>query len=145
MNVFLLSHSRKTEDDAICYKIIGIYSSLINAQKTIIDYKSIVGFKDYPNNFCIEEFEITSFNNECALSNHTVFFLQHEYSVREYEYITNIGMFFSHKDAKKYIDKLKEDISLQEQYNILFPDGEFSIANYIIDKNYWAEGFSEYE
>ena len=143
MNVFLLSHSRRLKTDETDSKIIGIYSSLTNVQKTIEEFKNIVGFKDYPNDFCIEEFEIITLDNKSIFSNNTVFFLQHEHSVGEYDYVTKIGMFFSYKDAKKYMDNLKENVSLQEQYDIVYSIGEFSIDRYIVDKNYWTEGFIE--
>jgi homoserine kinase type II len=56
-SVFLLQHSY--EDDGIeRSKIIGIYSSKENAERTIEKYKTISGFKDYPNDFYIDEYEI---------------------------------------------------------------------------------------
>ena len=51
MNVYLLSHTRKLDDDALDIKNIGVYSSMDVVNMTISKYKDIAGFKDYPNDF----------------------------------------------------------------------------------------------
>lgn len=56
--VYLLSHRIKVEKDSHSTVIIGIYTSLEIIQETIQRYKYIEGFKDYPDNFIVEEYEI---------------------------------------------------------------------------------------
>lgn len=87
MLVYLLSHSRQVECDAISSVIIGIYSSMSIVNMTIEKYKNIVGFKDYPNDFDVEDFEVISCKNEGIVKDNSVYLLQHEYSVDEYEII----------------------------------------------------------
>ena len=61
--VYKLLHKRKIEKDIdgswICDTIgIGIYSTREKAEETIERYKHITGFKDYPDDFVVEEVEI---------------------------------------------------------------------------------------
>ena len=39
-------------------KIIGVYSSREKAVQIIEKYKKLPGFKEYPNAFCIDEYEM---------------------------------------------------------------------------------------
>lgn len=56
--VYLLQHNYEI-DGCDETKIIGIYSSRANAEATIVKYKSLLGFKDYPQEcFYIDEYEI---------------------------------------------------------------------------------------
>lgn len=59
--VFLLQHSYElngVEDS----KIIGIYSSKEIAESIVIKYKELPGFKDYPNEFFIDSYEVDTNN-----------------------------------------------------------------------------------
>ncbi len=61
--VYQLLHHHKVEKDTdgswICdTKEIGIYSTRKKAEETIERYKSITGFKDYPDDFEINEVEL---------------------------------------------------------------------------------------
>lgn len=60
-SVFLLTHSYEIDDEETV-KIIGIYSSKEKAENTIEKYKNLPGFKDYPDSFCISEYEIDEDN-----------------------------------------------------------------------------------
>ncbi len=66
--VFLLQHSYElngVEDS----KIIGIYSSKEIAESIVIKYKELPGFKDYPNEFFIDGYELDKNNwNEGFIS-----------------------------------------------------------------------------
>jgi hypothetical protein len=60
--VYRLEHKKKVEPDGDSWvydsKLIGYYSSVEKAEKTIEKYKNITGFKDYPDDFYIKELEI---------------------------------------------------------------------------------------
>ncbi|OWR32516.1 hypothetical protein CDO73_02620 [Saccharibacillus sp. O23] len=56
-SVFFVQHSYQTgEDDLEKNKIIGIYSSRQNAEKTIARLSTNEGFRDHPEGFEIEEY-----------------------------------------------------------------------------------------
>ena len=59
-SVFILQHERQKDLDNEDVKIIGIYSTKENAEKTIEKYKrkNLPGFKDYPDSFNITKYEI---------------------------------------------------------------------------------------
>jgi homoserine kinase type II len=59
-SVFILQHVRQDGPDDEDEKIIGIYSTKENAEKTIEKYKKkdLPGFKDYPDSFYIDEYEL---------------------------------------------------------------------------------------
>ncbi|NLD49904.1 MAG: hypothetical protein GX660_22405 [Clostridiaceae bacterium] len=59
--VYKLEHKRKVETndvDRFSTKLIGFYSSRAKALSVIERYKSIEGFKDYPDDFIIEKCEV---------------------------------------------------------------------------------------
>ena len=53
----LLQHSY-IKDGHEEVKIIGIYSSRKIAEKTVEQYKKLPGFKDYPDSFFIDAYEL---------------------------------------------------------------------------------------
>ncbi|MDQ1236450.1 hypothetical protein QE450_003948 [Paenibacillus sp. SORGH_AS306] len=63
IKVFLLQHSYEV-NGVEHSKIIGIYSSREIAEFTIIKYKKLPGFKDYPYEFFIDEYELDEDNWE---------------------------------------------------------------------------------
>ncbi len=60
--VYKLEHKRIIVNESVdvisCTKIIGFYSSREKVMSVIEKYKSIKGFKDYPNDFIIEKCEV---------------------------------------------------------------------------------------
>lgn len=146
MNVYLLSHTRKLEDDAVEIKNIGVYSSMDIINIIISKYKDIAGFKDYPNDFIVKEYKVIGSDNIEILQDDTMYFLQHEYSVDEsgviYDYITDIDMFTNYDDTKKEMEKLKKEPIYANKTDGLYAfDGGFCIDKYILDENNWTEGF----
>ncbi len=61
-SVFILLHERKKDLDNEDVKIIGIYSTKEKAEKTIDKFKKLPGFKDYPDSFNIDEYELDKDN-----------------------------------------------------------------------------------
>ena len=59
MKCYLMYHIHVFEDETKDYKIIGVFTSYDKALDVKGKYSSeLVGFKDYPSGFCIEEFEV---------------------------------------------------------------------------------------
>ena len=58
--VYQLYHKRRVMDDELVFTtvLIGFYSSQIKAEETIERYKKIQGFKDFPDDFITEEYEV---------------------------------------------------------------------------------------
>lgn len=63
VTVFLLQHSYEV-NGVENSKIIGIYSSREIAESIVIKYKKLLGFKDYPNDFFIDGYELDEDNWE---------------------------------------------------------------------------------
>ena len=60
MKCYVIYHIHIFEDGNEDYKIIGIFSSYDKALEVKEKYSSeLPGFKDFPEGFCIEEFEVT--------------------------------------------------------------------------------------
>jgi len=58
-SMFLLQHSyARREEDEDEVKVIGIYSSRREAETTIERYRGLPGFREYPDCFYIDEYEI---------------------------------------------------------------------------------------
>lgn len=55
--VFLLQHSYEVNEIEYT-KVIGIYSTRNKAQEVISTYKELPGFKEYPEDFYIDEYHL---------------------------------------------------------------------------------------
>ena len=82
--------------------------------------------------------------NKTILPGRKLYFLQHEYSKDEYDYVTNIGIFVKRSDAKKTIRKFKKNFMHNYPLNVLNLMSGFSISKYILNEDNWKEGFFEY-
>jgi hypothetical protein len=60
-SVFVLEHSYEDNQHEDT-KMIGVYSSQEKAKETIKKFKKLPGFKEYPNGFNIDEYEIDEDN-----------------------------------------------------------------------------------
>lgn len=62
MKCYLMYHIHVFEDETKDYKIIGVFTSYDKALDVKGKYSSeLVGFKDYPSGFCIEEFFVCNY------------------------------------------------------------------------------------
>jgi hypothetical protein len=61
-SVFLLQHSYERTEDCEETKIIGIFSSKEKVEECIKKFKELDGFKDYPDCFFVDEYEIDKEN-----------------------------------------------------------------------------------
>ncbi|MFB9324535.1 hypothetical protein ACFFSY_01100 [Paenibacillus aurantiacus] len=61
---YIVQHSYEVGEDEQFdeTKIIGIYSSLEKAKSVVDRYKLLPGFREYANNFFIDEYEIDADN-----------------------------------------------------------------------------------
>jgi homoserine kinase type II len=57
MNVFLLWHAQCVEEE-LNVKLIGVYSSYQNAVDARERVRDKPGFRDYPNGFCIDRYQV---------------------------------------------------------------------------------------
>lgn len=60
-SVFILQHSYEI-DESEQTKIIGIYSTRDKANAAVEKFKTLPGFRDYPESFYIDEYEIDQNN-----------------------------------------------------------------------------------
>lgn len=56
--VYVLQHSYELENGYDETKFLGVFSSLEKAESAVLEYKKLPGFKDYPNDFYIDKYEI---------------------------------------------------------------------------------------
>ena len=64
MNVWVLQHSRLLDagEDVYETKLLGIYSSQEKAETAIERYRRLEGFRDYPDDFYIDRYEVDEDN-----------------------------------------------------------------------------------
>ena len=56
--VYILQHSYALNDDCDETKLIGVYSSEEKAKEVVEDLKMQKGFRDYPDDFYIDAYEL---------------------------------------------------------------------------------------
>lgn len=56
--VYMVEHSRKVEEDVYDSKLLGFFSTKEKAEQAILEYKTVIGFRDYPDDFRIEKFKV---------------------------------------------------------------------------------------
>ena len=54
----MLEHSRKVDSDIYESKLLGFFSTKGKAEQAILGYKTVIGFRDYPDDFRIERFRV---------------------------------------------------------------------------------------
>ena len=57
-NVFVLQHARERLGGEEDVKFIGVYSSEVAAKEAVRRLQSVAGFRDFPDGFYIDEYEI---------------------------------------------------------------------------------------
>ncbi|WP_394834844.1 hypothetical protein LVJ94_50940 [Pendulispora rubella] len=55
--VFIVQHAYE-RDDSEEIKFIGVYSSRMKAEEAVLRLKEQPGFREYPDGFCIDRYEI---------------------------------------------------------------------------------------
>lgn len=138
-HVYKLKHKRWVEDiyeNVTSTIFIGFFSAPKKAKETIQKYKQFEGFKDYPDNFIIEEIEL-DFDDGTLMK---VYWLTHSYEDEEgYDIVTDIAVYSSREKAEEDLQKVKDLDKFREH-----PEG-FYIGSYEVDQTYWEGGFFTYQ
>jgi len=56
--VFVVQHVARQDEPDENVKFIGVYSDHQHATEAIIRLRTLPGFRDYPNGFCIDEYPL---------------------------------------------------------------------------------------
>lgn len=145
MTVYVLLHSREVEEDVFCSIGIGIYTSMEIVHETIARYKNVTGFKDYPDDFVVDQYEVVTREGDDVIANGFVYFLQHEYTIGDYDYPTSIGIYSNCEDVKATIRELKKDSCYSHYPGGIYPPDGFCIDKYELNKDHWIEGFVPFD
>lgn len=142
--IYKFIHKRKVEKNGTgvySTKLLGFFSSKKKCEEAKSTYLQQPGFKDYPEDFFIEEVEADcdDYNDECGEFESAVFYLSHEYYNGIYDIVTDLGYYSTYFKA----EQSKELYTLEPEF-IEHPEG-FYIAKYEIDKREWKEGFFIWE
>jgi Mlc titration factor MtfA (ptsG expression regulator) len=137
--VYVLYYIRDITIAAENKKRIGTYSSYKLAKKAENRVKDLTGFIDYPNEFYIDEYVIDKdYWADGFKAMQKVYVLYH---IRDIiiadENEKRIGTYTSYKLAQEAKNRVKDRPGF-----IDYPD-DFYISEYVIDKDYWVDGFKE--
>lgn len=141
--IYKLTHRKlvetgvETSEKIYDTKLLGFFSSRKKCKEIIPLYLEQPGFKDYPDDFCIEKIEadVDEYNEIPGEFGDYVFFVSHEWYDGEYDYISNLGYYSTLGKAEEAKEMYKRAPEL-----IDYPDG-FCIDAYKINKREWKEGF----
>lgn len=137
MKCYVIYHIHIFEDGNEDYKTIGIFSSYDEALEVKEKYSSeLPGFKDFPEEFCIEEFEVTGLDMAKQRTVYVIF--TYIYKNGEEEELSVIKIVKNQEESKKFIKKYKSKNKIKKnQY--------FDYEKYNLDEKCWQEGFITYE
>lgn len=141
--VYKLTHKRvveiekETGEKIYNTKLLGFFSSRQRCNEAISFYQNILGFKDYPEDFLVEEIEadVDDYNDVPGEFDEFVYYLSHEWYDGEFDYVSSLGYY-------SILDKAEEAKAKYacEEVFIGYPSG-FCIAKCEIGKMNWTEGF----
>ena len=57
-HVYIVHHVRKLSEEREDVKLIGVYSTELQAQRALSRLKSAAGFRDYPDGFTVSRYEL---------------------------------------------------------------------------------------
>lgn len=137
MKCYLMYHIHVFEDETKDYKIIGVFTSYDKALDVKGKYSSeLVGFKDYPRGFCIEEFEVVGLDVAKQRTVYVIF--TYIYKDGEEEELSVIKIVRNKKEFKKFIKKYKSKYKIKKnQY--------FEYEEHNLNEKCWQEGFITYD
>jgi hypothetical protein len=141
--VYMLMHKRisevneNPEENAYETKLLGFFALEEQCKELIPHYLEQPGFKNYPEDFSIEEIEanVDDYNETPGEFEKSVFYLYHEYYDGTYDYLSQLGYYADEDSAQKALSLYQ----LEPEY-LEYPDG-FCIYEYEIGKSEWNEGF----
>ncbi len=143
VKVYEMVHRRTVEiekntGENICdTKLLGFFSDYKKCQDAIAYYITQPGFKEYPEDFIIEEIE-ADIDDYCKVSGSFekyVYYLSHEWYDGQYDYIRDLGYYSTNAKAKyaESLYRLESDLIEHQE--------GFCVDEYEIDKMEWTEGF----
>lgn len=137
MKCYLIYHIHIFEDGSEDYKTIGVFSSYDKALDVKAKYSgNLPGFKEFPEGFCIEEFEVTELDIAKQRTVYVIF--TYIYKNGEEEKLSVIKIVKNQDESKRFIKKYKSKYKTKKnQY--------FEYEKYNLDENCWQEGFTTYE
>lgn len=137
MKCYLMYHIHVFKDETMDYKIIGVFTSYDKALDVKEKYSSeLLGFKDYPSGFCIEEFEVVGLDVAKQRTVYVIF--TYIYKDGEEEELSVIKIVRNKKEFKKFIRKYKSKYKIKKnQY--------FEYEEHKLNEKCWQEGFITYD
>ena len=137
MKCYLMYHIHIFKDETKDYKIIGVFTSYDKALDVKEKYSSeLLGFKDYPSGFCIEEFEVVGLDVAKQRTVYVIF--TYIYKDGEEEELSVIKIVRNKKEFKKFIRKYKSKYKIKKnQY--------FEYEEHNLNEKCWQEGFITYD
>lgn len=137
MKCYLMYHIHVFKDETKDYKIIGVFTSYDKALDVKEKYSSeVLGFKDYPSGFRIEEFEVVGLDVAKQRTVYVIF--TYIYKDGEEEELSVIKIVRNKKEFKKFIKKYKSKYKIQKnQY--------FEYEEHNLNEKCWQEGFITYD
>ena len=140
--VYFLSHYHIVEYDQNNEEVgdtkhLGFFSSKELCLDAIEFYKTLEGFRDYPDGFVIDRkrVDVNDFNNVSSHYTDKVYQLTHEWYDGEYDYISELGCYSTYEKAK-IAQSLYENEEEFEEHK----EG-FCIDECRINQRDWIEGF----
>ena len=137
MKCYLMYHIHVFKDETKDCKIIGVFTSYDKALDVKEKYSSeLLGFKDYPSGFCIEEFEVVGLDVAKQRTVYVIF--TYIYKDGEEEELSVIKIVRNKKEFKKFIKKYKSKYKIKKnQY--------FEYEEHNLNEKCWQEGFITYD
>lgn len=144
--VYKLTHEYIVEKELetgekICdIKLLGFFATCERCKEVIAYYTNQPGFRAFPDDFVVEKVEadMDDFNEVVGDFKSSVFYLSHEWCDDDYDYISHLGYYSSHKNAHKAMALYQMESDFQKHL-----DG-FCVDEYKIDKCEWTQGFFTY-
>lgn len=139
-HIRLVQIDKRTGQKIYDTKILGFFSSEEKCEEMISLYLEQPGFKEYPDNFMINEIkaDVDAYNDILGEFDTYVYFLSHEWYDGEYDYISYLGYYSDLQKAEEAEQKYCREPELVEH-----PEG-FCIDRYEINRRKWTEGFFSY-
>jgi hypothetical protein len=70
------------------------------------------------------------------------YYLQHEYTDGEYDFVNRIDVFENYQDAKTVMEDYKaESVYPKDTEGLFCEDDGYFIEKYVLDEDNWVEGF----
>ena len=114
--------------------ILGFFKSLDEVSTTIMFYKNIEGFRNYPNGFVVFEHEIEG--DEASI--YVAFFYMHDEEY-EFEYSRDLGIFTCESDACHAIKNFRQNNLINWDNDKLV--AESGVDKYVLGEMNCTDGF----